>query len=130
MSLPLCLYLSLFLYFSLTLCFGYFVGVVCSLWGSSSCTVLCPCVRTRFGSRDSLSVPVSAAESLDMSADCTTVVRPVHSSILGEKYCFEVINSDSIHCFGCSSAAERDRWIENLRRAARPNKVPNSDKIN
>ncbi|XP_060774507.1 RAS protein activator like-3 isoform X1 [Neoarius graeffei] len=76
----------------------------------------------RFGSRDSLSVPLNAAESLDVSSDCTTVIRPVHSSILGEKYCFEVINSDSNHCFGCSSAAERDRWIENLRRAARPNK--------
>ncbi|XP_047670180.1 disabled homolog 2-interacting protein isoform X4 [Tachysurus fulvidraco] len=76
----------------------------------------------RFGSRDSLSVPLSAAESLDVSSDLTTVIRPVHSSILGEKYCFEVINSDSNHCFGCSSAAERDRWIENLRRAARPNK--------
>ncbi|XP_058258630.1 ras/Rap GTPase-activating protein SynGAP isoform X1 [Hemibagrus wyckioides] len=76
----------------------------------------------RFGSRESLSVPLSAAESLDVSSDCTTVIRPVHSSILGEKYCFEVINSDSNHCFGCSSAAERDRWIENLRRTARPNK--------
>ncbi|XP_062853191.1 RAS protein activator like-3 [Trichomycterus rosablanca] len=77
---------------------------------------------TRFGSRDSLAVPVGAAESLDVSSDRTTVIRPVHGSILGEKYCFEVINSDSNHCFGCSSAAERDRWIENLRRAAQPNK--------
>ncbi|KAL7891007.1 hypothetical protein AOLI_G00004830 [Acnodon oligacanthus] len=76
----------------------------------------------RSGSRESLSIPVSIAESLDLSADRTTVIRPVHSSILGEKYCFEVINSENNHCFGCSSAAERDRWIENLRRTAQPNK--------
>ncbi|KAM8878843.1 disabled homolog 2-interacting protein isoform 2-T3 [Spinachia spinachia] len=75
-----------------------------------------------YGSRESVSIPVSALGSLDLSADTSTVVRPVHSSILGEKYCFEVINSENTHCFGCSSAAERDRWIEDLRRAAQPNK--------
>lgn len=74
------------------------------------------------GSRESVSIPVTAAGSLDLSADTSTVVRPVHSSILGEKYCFEVINSENSHCFGCSSATERDRWIEDLRRAAQPNK--------
>ncbi|XP_010887616.3 RAS protein activator like-3 isoform X2 [Esox lucius] len=74
------------------------------------------------GSRESVSIPVSNAGSLDLSADTSTVIRPVHSSILGEKYCFEVINSENNHCFGCTSAAERDRWIEDLRRAAQPNK--------
>ncbi|XP_029297624.1 RAS protein activator like-3 isoform X1 [Cottoperca gobio] len=75
-----------------------------------------------YGSRESVSIPVSAVGTLDLSADTSTVVRPVHSSILGEKYCFEVINSENTHCFGCSSAAERDRWIEDLRRVAQPNK--------
>lgn len=106
-----------------------------------------------------MSIPVGAVGNLDLSADTSTVIRPVHSSILGEKYCFEVdfdlcmllqvlssqtketsyprmansillvsmylqvINSENTHCFGCSSAAERDRWIEDLRRAAQPNKV-------
>ncbi|KAM9792742.1 RAS protein activator like-3 [Neosynchiropus ocellatus] len=75
-----------------------------------------------YGSRESVSIPVSTMGSLDLSADTSTIIRPVHSSILGEKYCFEVINSENTHCFGCSSAAERDRWIEDLRRAAQPNK--------
>ncbi|KAM9313835.1 RAS protein activator like-3 isoform 2-T2 [Pholidichthys leucotaenia] len=76
----------------------------------------------QYGSRESVSIPVGVLGSLDLSADTSTVIRPVHSSILGEKYCFEVINSENTHCFGCSSAAERDRWIEDLRRAAQPNK--------
>ncbi|XP_053713489.1 RAS protein activator like-3-like isoform X1 [Synchiropus splendidus] len=75
-----------------------------------------------YGSRESVSIPVSSMGSLDLSADTSTIIRPVHSSILGEKYCFEVINSENTHCFGCSSAAERDRWIEDLRRAVQPNK--------
>ncbi|KAM3864680.1 ras GTPase-activating protein nGAP [Diretmus argenteus] len=75
-----------------------------------------------YGSRESVSIPVSAVGSLDLSADTSTVIRPVHSSILGEKYCFEVINTENNHCFGCTSATERDRWIEDLRRAAQPNK--------
>ncbi|XP_035492249.1 disabled homolog 2-interacting protein isoform X2 [Scophthalmus maximus] len=75
-----------------------------------------------YGSRESVSIPVPAVGRLDLTPDISTVIRPVHSSILGEKYCFEVINSESTHCFGCSSAAERDRWIEDLRRAAQPNK--------
>ncbi|CAJ1052635.1 RAS protein activator like-3 isoform X2 [Xyrichtys novacula] len=75
-----------------------------------------------YGSKESVSIPVSAVGSLDLSADTSTIIRPVHSSILGEKYCFEVINSENTHCFGCTSAAERDRWIEDLRRAAQPNK--------
>ncbi|XP_061736631.1 disabled homolog 2-interacting protein isoform X1 [Nerophis ophidion] len=75
-----------------------------------------------YESKESVSISVSPVGSLDLSADASTVIRPVHSSILGEKYCFEVINSESTHCFGCSSAAERDRWIEDLRRAAQPNK--------
>lgn len=73
-----------------------------------------------YGSNNSISIPV--LPSLDLSTDTSTVIRPVHSSILGEKYCFEVINSENTHCFGCTSASERDRWIEELRRAAQPNK--------
>uniref|UniRef100_A0A3B4A607 RAS protein activator like 3 n=1 Tax=Periophthalmus magnuspinnatus TaxID=409849 RepID=A0A3B4A607_9GOBI len=73
-----------------------------------------------YGSSNSISI--SVLPSLDLSTDTSTVIRPVHSSILGEKYCFEVINSENTHCFGCTSLSERDRWIEELRRAAQPNK--------
>ncbi|XP_072319206.1 ras GTPase-activating protein nGAP [Eucyclogobius newberryi] len=73
-----------------------------------------------YGSSTSITIPV--LPSLDLSTDSSTVIRPVHSSILGEKYCFEVINSENTHCFGCTSLSERDRWIEDLRRAAQPNK--------
>lgn len=51
--------------------------------------LLCLFLR-HYGSRESVSIPVSAVGSLDLSADTSTVIRPVHSSILGEKYCFEV----------------------------------------
>uniref|UniRef100_A0A8C6SGE0 RAS protein activator like 3 n=1 Tax=Neogobius melanostomus TaxID=47308 RepID=A0A8C6SGE0_9GOBI len=66
-----------------------------------------------YGSNNSISIPV--LPSLDLSTDTSTVIRPVHSSILGEKYCFEVNSA-------CIITSERDRWIEELRRAAQPNK--------
>uniref|UniRef100_A0A8D0G011 RAS protein activator like 3 n=1 Tax=Sphenodon punctatus TaxID=8508 RepID=A0A8D0G011_SPHPU len=34
----------------------------------------------------------------------------------------QVVSTGGRRCFGCASAAERDRWIENLRRAAQPSK--------
>ena len=43
-----------------------------------------------YGSRESVCIPVSVAGTFDLSTDASTVIRPVHSSILGEKYCFEV----------------------------------------
>ncbi|NWW98571.1 SYGP1 protein, partial [Caloenas nicobarica] len=77
-------------------------------------------VPSRSGSRESLLPPPSAAE-LDLSGD-NVVVRPVHGSVVGERFCFQVITGEGSRSFGCASLAERDRWIENLRRTARPNK--------
>ncbi|CAM5116817.1 unnamed protein product [Natator depressus] len=75
---------------------------------------------SRHGSRESL-LPAPSAAELDLSGE-DVVIRPLHSSILGEKFCFQIINAEGSRCFSCTSVAERDRWIENLRRTVQPNK--------
>ncbi|KAM9610906.1 RAS protein activator like-3 isoform 4-T4 [Morphnus guianensis] len=77
-------------------------------------------VPSRSGSRESLLPPPSVAE-LDLTGD-NVIIRPVHGSIVGEKFCFQVITGEGSRSFGCTSLAERDRWIENLRRTVQPNK--------
>ncbi|KAM6188679.1 RAS protein activator like-3 [Sarcoramphus papa] len=77
-------------------------------------------VPSRSGSRESLLPPPSAAE-LDLTGD-NVIIRPVHGSIVGEKFCFQIITGEGSRSFGCTSLAERDRWIENLRRTVQPNK--------
>ncbi|XP_053440370.1 RAS protein activator like-3 isoform X3 [Nycticebus coucang] len=68
------------------------------------------------GSRESL----ATLSELDLDAERDVQVWPLHPSLLGEPYCFQVTWAGGSRCFSCRSAAERDRWIEDLRRHFQP----------
>ncbi|XP_065788103.1 RAS protein activator like-3 isoform X1 [Muntiacus reevesi] len=97
------------------------------------------------GSRESL----ATISELDLGAERDVRVWPLHPSLLEEPHCFQVSKGNSLprlslwlnpwpqphswipppqqvtwaggsRCFSCRSAAERDRWIEDLRRHFQP----------
>ncbi|KAK1342578.1 hypothetical protein QTO34_015344 [Cnephaeus nilssonii] len=68
------------------------------------------------GSRESL----ATLSELDLGAQRNVQVWPLHPSLLDEPHCFQVTWVGGSRCFSCRSAAERDRWIEDLRRQFQP----------
>uniref|UniRef100_A0A8C6A8P5 RAS protein activator like 3 n=1 Tax=Marmota marmota marmota TaxID=9994 RepID=A0A8C6A8P5_MARMA len=68
------------------------------------------------GSKESL----ATLSELDLGAEREVRVWPLHPSLLGEPYCFQVTWVGGSRCFSCRSGAERDRWIEDLRRHFQP----------
>lgn len=71
------------------------------------------------GSRESL----ATLSEVDLGAEKDVRVWPLHPSLLGEPYCFQVTWAGGSRCFSCRSSAERDRWIEELRRQFQPSQV-------
>ncbi|XP_075393762.1 RAS protein activator like-3 isoform X2 [Tenrec ecaudatus] len=69
------------------------------------------------GSRESL----ATLSELDLGAERDVQIWPLHPSLLGEPHSFQVTWEGGSRCFSCRSAAERDRWIEDLRRHFQPN---------
>ncbi|XP_022353348.1 RAS protein activator like-3 [Enhydra lutris kenyoni] len=68
------------------------------------------------GSRESL----ATLSELDLGAERDVRVWPLHPSLLEEPHCFQVTWTGGSRCFSCRSAAERDRWVEDLRRHFQP----------
>ncbi|XP_056678304.1 RAS protein activator like-3 [Monodelphis domestica] len=71
------------------------------------------------GSQESL-VSEGPIKELDLSNERNVQVWPLHPSLLGEPYCFQVTWPSGSRCFSCGSAVERDRWIEDLRQSLQP----------
>ncbi|XP_062975078.1 RAS protein activator like-3 [Elgaria multicarinata webbii] len=69
------------------------------------------------GNREALSGP---SVLLNLANEKDALIRPLHGSLLGERFCFEVLSAEGRCCFRCSSASERTRWMDDLRRLVQP----------
>ncbi|XP_030853627.1 ras GTPase-activating protein nGAP isoform X2 [Strongylocentrotus purpuratus] len=63
----------------------------------------------------------SSLDVIDLAGN-DLVVRPLHSSILGQDHCFQIKTSLGSKYYSCRSASERDKWIESILSAHYPDK--------
>ncbi|XP_064648942.1 ras GTPase-activating protein nGAP-like isoform X4 [Lineus longissimus] len=71
-------------------------------------------------SHESLLIAPSMFHTVDLSAKDTDV-RPLHQSLLNQNHCFQVSNKSCHKYYSCRSAAEREKWLQSLRKTMSPN---------
>jgi RAS protein activator-like 2 len=57
--------------------------------------------------------------TLDLAGGNVTI-RPLHTSVLGQDFAFQISTPVGSKYYLCSSAAERDSWVYALRQAIKP----------
>ncbi|ESO98887.1 hypothetical protein LOTGIDRAFT_114108, partial [Lottia gigantea] len=71
-------------------------------------------------SHESLLTTPASMNSMDMSSP-DIGIKPLHSSVLGQDHCFQVSTHHGSKFISCRTAEERDKWLDSLRKTAKPN---------
>lgn len=73
-------------------------------------------------SHESLLLDPGSSQDLINLAGSDFVIRPLHSSILGQDHCFQITTAVGNKYYSCRSDSERDKWIESILSAIYPDK--------